>query len=224
MAKLVLALLLPIILLVAAPAKVQATAPEILVTTRYADGGLHEAIVSVTNNPGIAGYNLVIEFDNTKLTPVTISEGDALAGGMIFISNLSGATQEEIAEKSAVTAVWGAPQDAAEDGMLFSVLFHAADTASGITGLQLASRGIVITNEEDIGFILIGAIIELGEGTSSSPYAYEPLGGPSITSTATLVIVLLSATVLTVIIAIVAKSKARKRQPSRYDMARQRMA
>jgi len=202
--------------MVAATYSVRATDSEIIITTREANYGLYEAVVSVVNNPGIAGYNLVIEFDNTKLTPVSIEEGNALTGGMIFISNLSGATQEQIAEMSAVTAVWGAAQDAEEDGVLFTVLFSVSDEAAELVELHLASRGIGNTSEEDLDFILTSATIELEEEALFG----EPRSGlpdePGRINATTIIIVSLSATVLVLVVCLAAKSKLRKRQPSRY--------
>jgi len=138
------------------------TSFEIHVTVGDAnESGYFEAAVSITGNPGIAGYNLLLEFDNTKLTPVSISEGYALSG-MAFISNVSGATGERLAELNAVTAVWVSAENDSGNGVIYTVLFRAAPDAAGTTTLNLVSRDIANADEQAIEAILVGTAINFG--------------------------------------------------------------
>lgn len=120
----------------------------------------YKAIVSVANNPGIAGYNLALDFDNTMLTPVAVEEGDALKNGVVFSSNLMGATEDKIADMNAVTTVWAIPSDDTNDGTLYSVTFRSASSTSGRTELKLTSRGVGNAAEEPVDFVLQSAAID----------------------------------------------------------------
>jgi len=207
MKKLLLILIMPLILMVARPYSIKAAQPEIYTTIRDAGEGLYEAVVSIRNNPGIAGYNLVMEFDNTILTPVSIAEGSALAGGMIFISNLMGAPDEDLSEISAVTAVWGAASDDNGNGVLFTVLFQASQ-ASGSTELWLESRGIGNAYGQDVDFIYSGAVIDFS-GVAFSDTNNE-LG------VAAILIMGLSVAVVILVVVVVMRNQKRGKQPAMY--------
>lgn len=113
------------------------------------DGEL-EATVSLANNPGISVYNLALAFDNSKLTPVSITQGGAPAGGMVFASNLADATTDaQKAYLSRVTAVWGSAEDRYENGILFSVVFRENSSADENPAVTLVVNRI-ISNETDI--------------------------------------------------------------------------
>ena len=205
-------LLMSFLLAVIAAYSVQAAEAEIYITIR-ADGlGLYEAIVTIANNPGIAGYDIVMEFDNTILTPVSIEEGDTL-GGMIFISNMSGATEERIAEMDAVTAVWGAAVDNDENGVIYTVLFRASEAATGSTKLRLVSRGIGNAAGQAVDFTLIGAEIDFGGDyifyDVSDDEPDEGVANPANIALL-LVIALLVMIIIILIIIIVIKSRKRK--------------
>lgn len=225
MAKTIAALLLSLFFVAAAAHVVQAAEPEIYITTRLAeDVGLHEVVVSITNNPGIAGYNLVIYFDNTKLTPVSISEAASLRSGMIFTSNVAGASSESLAEMSAVTAVWGGAEDDTGSGVIYTILFSAAPTATGTTELILSSRGIGNSDGETVDFILTGATIDFGNGTGS--VAGSPTGGQynegGIGTAAILTMILSTLAALGMLIILLArKRKQKKAAPNRYRDRRQ---
>jgi len=175
--------------------------PEIFIRTRIADEpGLYKAIVWMINNPGIAGYSLAMEFDSAMLTPVSITEGDALSG-MVFISNVTGATEEAIAEMSAVTAVWASAEDDVGNGVLYTILFHASPIISDTAELRLISRGIGNANEQNVDFILTGAIIDFREVGLSNMLAQEDAHSINVTL---LIIYLLIVIIIALAIFIVA--------------------
>jgi len=139
---------------------VQAASPEIYITVNNGvNPGEYEATVSVIGNPGIAGYNLGIGFDPAVLTPISIRQGEAFTSGMIFISNITGASEETIAGLDVITAVWGSARDDSSEGILYTVMFRADPYATGQTELALYSRGTSNTDSVQVDFVLSGATI-----------------------------------------------------------------
>ncbi|MCL2355707.1 MAG: cohesin domain-containing protein [Defluviitaleaceae bacterium] len=154
-----------VFLFVMSPQITMATAPEIYITVN--DGvnpGEYEAVVSVRNNPGISAYNLGIKFDNTVLTPLSVREGNAFTSGMVFISNITGASEAEMANADVVTAVWASARDDSGDGVLYTVLFRADSGATGRTELIMYSRGANNAAGHFENFILTGATIQFSGG------------------------------------------------------------
>ena len=127
------------------PYTAYAAGPDIFVDVRSTGiSGEYEAVVSIANNPGISVYNLALGFDNTKLTPVSITQGSVLTGGMVFASNLIQAvTDEEKALLNEVTAVWGAAEDKHGDGTLFTVAFRAKPSSEGNTAVTLSVNRVI---------------------------------------------------------------------------------
>lgn len=218
MARVIRVMFFSLLLVVATAYSVQAAEPEIYITTRSVDDtGLYEAMVSIANNPGIAGYDLAMEFDNTVLTPVSIEEGDTLSG-MIFISNVMGATEERLAEMGAVTAVWGSAGDNYENGVIYTVLFRAAESATGTTELRLLSRGIGSADGYAVDFVLTGAVIEFGDrythNVADGDNGAEP--GQSENGSLNILIIIIALLSLVIIILILIVIKSRKRKDERF--------
>ncbi|MCL2189499.1 MAG: dockerin type I domain-containing protein [Defluviitaleaceae bacterium] len=113
--------------------------------------GEYEAVVSIANNPGIAAYHLVVAFDNTVLTPVSITYGNAFANNAIFMSNLMWVqTAAEKAELNEITVAWNAMDAINEDGVLFTVRFVTGATQSTATTLSLYGIEVIghdLTND-----------------------------------------------------------------------------
>jgi len=210
-------ILLCFIFILAATTTLWATEPtlEINILTQETDQGIIEVIVSVTNNPGIAGYDLHLAFDNTVLTPISIAEGEALSG-MVFSSNVMGATEERIGELNAVTAVWGAAADNVGTGTIFTVLFRIAPDATGITELSLTSRGIGNAEGQTVDFVPTGAAIDVGgNGDAIAPISDEvPADGTGGgIATMTWVIIALAAVVTALVAVIIVIIKKRNQMP-----------
>ena len=83
--------------------------------------------ISITNNPGIAGFNFTINYDKEKLTPVAIEKSDMLIDGN-FASNLE--ETEDGSELDMVTASWSDTDPVTEDGALFNVMFIVSDSVT----------------------------------------------------------------------------------------------
>lgn len=81
--------------------------------------------VSISENPGIAGMQLVLEYDDTVLTPIKVTKGDILQYGT-FVSNLD----DEEYKSAAVSVYWGDAFNMADaEGVLFNVTFEVSGTA-----------------------------------------------------------------------------------------------
>ena len=83
--------------------------------------------ISITNNPGIAGFNFTINYDKEKLTPVAIEKSDMLIDGN-FASNLE--ETEDGSELDMVTASWSDTDPVAGEGALFNVMFIVNDNVT----------------------------------------------------------------------------------------------
>ncbi len=95
-------------------------------------GGYISVPVRISENEGIAGFNLTLNYDREYLTPVAIEKGDMLVDGS-FTSNLTDETDGESLDY--VTAYWNCAYDMAENGELFTVDFVLKDNAE--VGQQL---------------------------------------------------------------------------------------
>ncbi|MDR1688840.1 MAG: hypothetical protein LBS21_09570, partial [Clostridiales bacterium] len=82
--------------------------------------------VSLVDNPGVAGFSLVLGYDSSLLTPLSVTKNSAL-GGSVFVSNVN-----EIEDKSSlggeITAVWAASQDVNVEE-LFTIRFRIGDVS-----------------------------------------------------------------------------------------------
>ena len=143
------------------PTSITFTEPVIYVAIQSTeDPREYEAIITIANNPGIAGFNLALDFDNTKLTPVSVIENDTLMNGIIFSSNVMGATDEQKNAMPAATAVWASASDSDENGSLYTILFRVSEDVSSQTELTLISRGISNREEQSVDFILQGVVLD----------------------------------------------------------------
>ena len=80
--------------------------------------------VSLNNNPGIAGFNITINYDNNILTPAPLNDGDIRRdlGGSVFVSNINHSN-------GAITAVWASSYEV-EGEYLFYIYFTVNQDAS----------------------------------------------------------------------------------------------
>ena len=83
--------------------------------------------ITITNNPGIAGFSLTINYDKEKLIPVAIEKSDMLIDGN-FASNLD--ETEDGSGLNQVTATWSDTDLITEDGTLFNIMFVVNDNVA----------------------------------------------------------------------------------------------
>lgn len=82
--------------------------------------------ITISENPGIAGFNLVINYDKNLLTPVSIEKGSALTAGTLTSNIQQGG---DMASYDAVTAYWVNPENVTADGEILKVTFEIAENA-----------------------------------------------------------------------------------------------
>ncbi len=83
--------------------------------------------VSIANNPGIAGFSITIEFDKSKLVPVTIEKGSAFTQGTLTSNLHQGG---DMTSYDVVTAYWVNPANVTENGNILNVKFKIKDDVS----------------------------------------------------------------------------------------------
>ncbi len=120
------------------------------------------AKVNLSDNPGVAGFHLRVDFDNTKLCPVAITDSELVDCKYIY----SPISKEDavLSDFEFVNAFYFNPSNFTKDGLLFSLTFDILDGASGETELTLACEDGDNTNEnlEDVIFELENCKVNLG--------------------------------------------------------------
>ena len=84
--------------------------------------------IEITENSGIAGFNFNIEYDKSRLRPVSIKAGDILSDGT-FTSNIQ--QSGDVSNVDYVTSYWNNPSDITGTGTLFTVRFKVDENATG---------------------------------------------------------------------------------------------
>lgn len=80
--------------------------------------------VYIKNNPGLMGYKIRISYDSSAITPIAVTQGTTLTGGMFDNSDFS-------ASKAYFDVVWSSSSDVKADGLLFTVDFNVLPSAGG---------------------------------------------------------------------------------------------
>lgn len=106
--------------------------------------------VTITDNPGIAGFSLDVNYDKSVLTPVAVTPGDLLKkdGGVLgtFTSNLEEGIAGAELDLAAVTWMYG-DADLTGDGVLFYIEFAISSSApEGSYAVWLGYEDGKITN------------------------------------------------------------------------------
>ena len=84
--------------------------------------------IEITENSGIAGFNFNIEYDKSRLRPVSIKAGDILSDGT-FTSNIQ--QSGDVSNVDYVTSYWNNPSDITGTGTLVTVRFKVDENATG---------------------------------------------------------------------------------------------
>ncbi len=83
--------------------------------------------VMITENDGVAGFKIRLNYDNTILTPVSITVGDALIVGTLT-SNIQ--QSEDLSALEYVSAFWSSSSNVTNTGVAFTVRFKVKDGIS----------------------------------------------------------------------------------------------
>ena len=120
------------------------------------------ATVSLTENPGVAAFNIQLHYDNTKLFPVEITDSE-LVDPYVISSNIQ-QSEDIVSELAFATVYYANPTDFTADGVLFTMLFNILDGASGETELTLVAKdeGVVNQKIEEVILTLEGCTVNLG--------------------------------------------------------------
>ncbi|MDR1542746.1 MAG: chitobiase/beta-hexosaminidase C-terminal domain-containing protein [Clostridiales bacterium] len=103
-------------------------------------GSVVDVPVSISNNPGMAGFTINLAFDSSKLTYISASKAIELPDGILFSSSQNSST---------VKIDWGAINDYSGNGVLFTVRFRIGQSAAtGSTPITLSYPSNSIINNK----------------------------------------------------------------------------
>lgn len=89
-------------------------------------GGTVTLPVTISQNPGIAGFLFTLNYDKTALVPKTITKGEILTAGT-FTSNLEqGIPAEQLSE---ISVYWENDKNMTSNGVLFNITFEVKASA-----------------------------------------------------------------------------------------------
>ncbi len=132
--------------------------PTVTVSSLKATSGREvEISISIENNPGIAGYEITLNFDNTVLTPVSVANGDVFNGELT--SNIHNG--EDLSKFTFVTATYAKTTNTEKNGTLVTFKFKVKDDAPiGKTALTLDCK---VTNQslDDVSLNKVNGVIEV---------------------------------------------------------------
>jgi hypothetical protein len=118
--------------------------------------------VNISNNPGIVGYELYIDFDNSLLTIEKITNG-ADFSGLTLTSNINDPNADK-SEISKIKVIADGLYNATADGTLFTLTFNVNDGASINETEFVLTSGIVMNSDYDE----FGTVIKNGKFTLTS--------------------------------------------------------
>ncbi|MDR3239591.1 MAG: dockerin type I domain-containing protein [Clostridiales bacterium] len=120
-------------------------------------GGFADVPVFMENNPGIAGFTLELWFDNTKLTPVSLTPEPWV---QTINSNLN-EPDADLSNLAFITAHWANISNITDNGVLYTVRFQVKEGLPGgdipLT-LTCAPSSIANDKHEPISLALISGV------------------------------------------------------------------
>ncbi|MDR3288648.1 MAG: hypothetical protein LBT22_04410 [Peptococcaceae bacterium] len=137
-------------------------APVMAVSASAPDAnGEFNAVVSIANNPGIATFTVRLNYDKSKITPVSLTQGAALTVGNIT-SNMQ-IPDVDVSRFDYVTAMWYNPSNITANGIVFTVKFKVKDGVSGETALGISYGAGDISDQMgvDVDFVCQGTTAQL---------------------------------------------------------------
>lgn len=88
--------------------------------------------VKISDNSGFMGFSIVLEFDSSVFTPVSVESGDILSNGSLTDS-IGGTLQSNI-----VKVVYTDSSSVFDNGLLFNIVFNVSDKATGTQLIKLS--------------------------------------------------------------------------------------
>lgn len=126
-------------------------------------GGLVTLPVTISQNPGIAGFLFKVNYDKSALIPKEITRGALTADGT-FTSNLEQGLPVE--SLNSVTAYWSDSNSVTEDGELFNITFEVkSGAAEGEYPVSLSYEKGDITDEmmDDVMPDTLGGMVTIAD-------------------------------------------------------------
>lgn len=103
-----------------------ANAPTITVSTESGRAGDEVTVsISVSKNSGIAGLAFNLNFDNTKLTPVSVQKGDILDTDLT--TNIDSDSGIDVTSLTYVRVIYANPSEFEDDGVICTVKFKVKE-------------------------------------------------------------------------------------------------
>lgn len=121
--------------------------------------------VYLNNNPGFMGFSIMIDYDDSALTPLSVNAGDMLNGGTIDDS-IGGAL---VSGKLKIT--YYADQNIYEDGTMFTVDFAVnenAPTGDYQIGISYLQRDTFDENYENVKLVCAGSLVSVSNKIEDS--------------------------------------------------------
>lgn len=87
--------------------------------------------IRIENNTGLMGFAFIVSYDNKKLSPISVINGDLTNTGLL---NDSIATSKDNTFK----VNWSASDNVCGDGVLFNIKFNVLENASGDSDVELS--------------------------------------------------------------------------------------
>lgn len=106
--------------------------------------------VTIRDNPGIAGFNFVLDYDKTVMTPKEITKGSLITSGT-FDTNLDEGLP--VSELEDVAVSWSDSSNITEDGELFNITFEVNSNAPDgkyIVSLNYDKGDVTAQTYEDV--------------------------------------------------------------------------
>ncbi|MDY6016055.1 MAG: lectin-like protein, partial [Oscillospiraceae bacterium] len=134
---------------------------------------------SINNNKGFMGFGIIIEYDETAFSPISVASGDILSNGTLN-NNI------EVSD-SRLIIMYSDSENVTSDGILFTVDFAVNDTADGVYNFNLSyiSNDTFNENWEEVKFIFNSgnvSVINSSAMEDSVRFHSEPLNAKSASS------------------------------------------
>lgn len=120
--------------------------------------------VSISGNPGVSSFTFRLNFDKTKLTPVSVTKNSSLPGSLTSNIQQSGIDKNNL---DYVTAMWANEANYSNNGTLFEVRFKIAESVSNGEDIPVSityAKGNVVNQDlNDVDLNLINGSIAIGK-------------------------------------------------------------
>ncbi len=141
------------------------------------EGGRIKVDVSISGNPGIAGFKLTLNFNNSVIVPASILKGSSVPP-ITLTSNLDG--KEDMSALHYVTALVANTSNWIGNGVLFTVFFDILN--EGDLGLSISYSQGDITNQrgEEINPLTVNVKEEYVHASSEMSFDGGKVSGSAI--------------------------------------------